>query len=79
MKPETWKAIAIISIALLVLETSYIIWAVKVYSDEVVKVDTCYYDICSGYPEAYLEGEVCFCYEYDVLGDLVVGKTEVMK
>jgi|TARA_R100001530_G_scaffold34477_3_gene26929 hypothetical protein len=73
-----WKAIAIIFMILFTLETIYIAWAFWLYFDEVEKTNECYYNVCSEYPEAQLQDGVCFCYDYDLLGDYEVVKTEVM-
>jgi hypothetical protein len=42
-------------------------------------MNVCYYDICSGYIDAWWEEGVCYCYDYDLLGQLEVAKTEYMK
>lgn len=39
----------------------------------------CYYKVCVDYPEAYFEDNVCTCYDYDLIGELKVAKTELME
>lgn len=73
-----WKTIAIIFIVLFTLETLYFAWATYVYMQEEKKTLECYYVVCEEYPEAMYENGVCFCYDYTMLGDLDVVKTEVM-
>lgn len=76
---DKWKTIAIIFIILFVIETTYVIWEVNVYFNEVDKKNECYYDICNGYPDAYYEADVCTCYNYDMFGSLQIAKEEWMK
>jgi len=42
------------------------------------KMNVCYYDICGEHPDALYEDDVCFCYDYDVLGNLIVDQSEYM-
>lgn len=79
MEKTTWKTIAIIFIALFILENLFITWTVLETNKEIEKTNVCYYDVCSEYPEAMYEYDLCTCYDYDLLGDLVVVKTEYMK
>ena len=75
----TWKTIAIIFIILFVLGSSFIIYSLVDYNKEIDKANTCWYDICSEYPEAYYELDVCTCYEYDMFGEFIEAKTKYMK
>ena len=79
MEIKTWKILAIIFIILTILEASYIYWGYYVYSSNLDKTNECWYDICGEYPDAYYEANVCTCYDYDIIGELVVAKTEYMK
>ena len=74
-----WKVTAIIFIILFTLETLYFIWAIKYTLDEENKTLECYYEICEDYPDAWREGDLCYCYDYDVMGELTLAKTKVMK
>lgn len=38
----------------------------------------CYYDICEEYPDAIYEPHLCTCYDYDIIGNLIPTKYEVM-
>ena len=46
-----------------------------VYIAEEEKVYECYYDLCGEYADAAYTAPVCYCYSYDVLGELVVAET----
>ena len=73
-----WKTIAIIFIILFLAETSiFFIGYIQITKEE-TRTNKCYYDICSKYPEAIYENNVCYCYDYGVLGEFVVAKTEHM-
>ncbi len=79
MKPETWKILAITFIVLFVCETIFVIWVYALGINEINMDTECYYDICGDYADAWREGNICYCYDYDVLGNLVMSKTEVIK
>lgn len=74
-----WKVIAIVFIILFVAETSFLGYSVLVYNKEVEKTNICFYDVCEDYPNAEYEYDLCTCYDYDVLGSLVIVKQEYMK
>lgn len=74
-----WKIIAILFIILFLVENLFIVWTYYVGLQEENKVIDCYYDICGDYPEAYYESDVCICYDYDVMGELVIAKTEIIR
>jgi hypothetical protein len=74
------KVTAIIFIILLfLLETIYIVWSFLYYYSEQEKTSICYYDVCEDYPEVLYQDNICYCYDYDVIGNLQVVKTEYMK
>ena len=79
MEKKAWKTLAIIFIVLFIAILLFNIWAVTLANNEEKQKNICYYDVCSEYPDAYLENDVCFCYDYDVIGNLVVSKSEYMK
>ena len=79
MEKKTWKALAIIFIIIFFLETILITWSIMLVSNEEAKAEECFYEICGDYLDAWIEGNVCYCYEYDVIGNLVVAKTQVIK
>lgn len=78
MNPKTWKTIAIIFIVLFTLETSMILYGNYLINKETKETNSCYYDICEEYPEAIYDSGICYCYDYDVLGNLNVVKTKVV-
>jgi len=74
-----WKIIAIALLVLFIAENILFGWALWSVSQDEKKTKICYYDICSNYVDADYMDNVCFCYERDVLGNLIVSKTEYMK
>jgi len=84
MEKTGWKVIAIIFILLFVLETITVIWitlwAINSSYEELNNQNYCYYDFCSKYPYAEIdENNVCFCYDYDLIGDLIIVDTKIIK
>ena len=79
MKPETWKTIAIIFIVLFILETAWICLGWYILITEENKTNECYYNVCSDYPEATYESGVCTCYDYDLMGEFIPVKTQLIK
>ncbi len=73
-----WKAIAIIFIILFTLLIVFGIWAVAYANHDLKQQNICFYDICSGYPDAYYFDQICECYDYDVIGNLIISKSEYM-
>jgi hypothetical protein len=73
-----WKIIAIIFIVLFSLLLTFNIWGWYLIAEEERLTNECYYDICEEYPEAYYEEDVCFCYDYSMMGKLEVVKTKYM-
>ena len=74
-----WKVIAIIFMTLFILETAWIGLGWWLIVQEENQTNECYYNICADYPEALYESNVCYCYDYDLLGEFVVVETEYMK
>ena len=66
-------------IILFTLETAYVVWSISYYYIEEGKIYECYYDICGEYPEAEYSDNVCSCYGYDNLGQLMVVKSKYMR
>ena len=79
MKPTTWKTIAIIFIVLFILENLWIGYGLYLIDKDEDRINECYYEICKEYPDAWYEADVCSCYDYDLLGTLVVVEQEYMK
>jgi len=74
-----WKTIAIVFIILFILENLFFAWALWTNAKETDIINTCYYDICKKYPDAWYEEKICSCYDYDVLGNLIIVEQEYMK
>ena len=72
-----WKTVAIVLIVIQVLEIGFVGWGMYLNEKETDDMNLCYYDqnYCGDYPEADIVGEVCTCYDYDVLGEFVAAKT----
>lgn len=79
MEKQGWRTTAIVALVVLGLLVSYNIYSVAVYYDELEKSNICYYNICEEHPEAWYSEDVCTCYDYDTLGNLVVDKTQLME
>lgn len=75
---NAWKTIAIILIIIFGLEIIIMVWAWKSVEKENKLTNICYYDVCESYVDAGYNDGVCFCYELDVLGNYVIGKTEIL-
>lgn len=78
MEKQGWKTLAIIFICLLVAETLLFGYIIKLGLDEMENKNLCYYEVCSGYDNAYYTGGVCGCYNYDLLGELQLEISKVM-
>ena len=70
-----WKIIAIIFIALFVAETLFFCWGYYMVSKDEKNTNDCLYNFCAEYPDGYYESGLCECYDYDLLGNLIVAKT----
>ena len=79
MKAQTWKTLAIIFGILFLLETSFWIYSYNVVTKDEENMNICYYEVCGEYPQAFYEDNICHCYDYDILGELVVSKSKVIK
>lgn len=73
-----WKIIAIVFIILFVLENIFIGYGMYFNEKEVRLTNQCYYDVCSEQPEAFFDQGVCYCYSYDLYGELKLEKTELL-
>ncbi len=78
MEKRGWKTLAIILIIFIVLWMLYGAWLAYEEDKEYNKQFECWYEICGAYEEVTYESNLCTCYEYDFIGNLVVAKYEVM-
>lgn len=76
MKEKHWKTLAIIFMVLFLLENLFFGWSLYLVNQEEKNINDCYYNTCNEYPEATFEENVCTCYDYDLMGSLIVAKTE---
>ncbi len=79
MEKKGWKITAIICIVITVLIIVSNVTNYFYYAKEEKKINECYYNICDIYPDADYLNDVCYCYDYDVLGELVLVETKYMK
>lgn len=75
MEKTGWKIIAIVFICLFLIETSLWIWMTFDYMNQEKETYECYYNLCEDYPDALYERPLCTCYDYSMLGELIVAKT----
>jgi len=74
-----WKTIAIVFIILFIIENMFIGYMIYLGNEDIKKETECLWDICGEHPYAEYLDNVCYCYDYDLFGELVLDKTEVMK
>ncbi len=74
-----WRTIAVVCMVITFLIILFNIINYVSYEKETDKINECYYDICNDYPDADYLDDVCYCYDYDVLGELVVADTKYMR
>ena len=79
MKPETWKVIALVIIILFAVENIFIGFIIYIAAAEAKAERECYYNFCGEYPDASYNNEICYCYDYDLMGELNIVKTGVLK
>ena len=75
---NVWKVTAIIFIVLFILENLFFGWMYYLAIQEEDNTRICLWDVCEEYPDAVYEDNVCYCYDYDLLGNVVIAKSEVM-
>ena len=78
MNKSTWKAVAIVSIVVLIVLLISAMLIIRSADKELEKENLCYYEICGGYPDVDYQDKVCTCYDYDIVGYLIVAKTQYM-
>lgn len=74
-----WKVTAIVFIILFLLIVGVFTIGYVMIQKEEKQTLQCYYDVCAEYPDASIEdGGLCICYDYDLLGELSIVKTELL-
>lgn len=73
-----WKAVAIIFIILLFVETSYLAWSLWYVAREDKRGYECLYDICADNYDALYDTQICTCYDLDLMGEYIISKTKYM-
>ncbi len=81
-----WKILAIILLVIVILENAFLAWGYslvleedRLYAEQEQKMNVCYYETCSDYPEAWFENNVCSCYQVNTEGtDYEVAKETYM-
>ena len=74
-----WKLTAIIFMMLFILETAWIGFGLYLVLEEEEQFNTCYYEICEGYPQSWFYEDICYCYDYDTTGELQLVVEKWMK
>jgi hypothetical protein len=77
-KTNKWKIIAIVFIILFFCLVAFIIYGLYLNSQDEKKTYECWYNLCGEYADAEFSENICYCYEYDTLGQLIVAKTQYM-
>ena len=72
MEKSGWKRLALVELVLILVFIGLMIIGTYAIEKEERMQNECYYDICSTNEEAYLLEEVCYCYDYDLMGELQV-------
>ena len=67
MKKRGWKTLAIIFIAIFILETAFIAYAITLASEMTRQENECIINTCDGYDSFYydINSEICYCFEDD--------------
>lgn len=79
MQKTGWKALAIVSIILLIVSWIFFCWIVYLGTQEIEKETQCAYNICSESTIYVYSAGVCECYSYDILGNAILDKTEYIE
>lgn len=79
MEKTGWKILGMIILILFLIENLFFFLAISYAEAEEEKTYECYYEICKDYPDAEREGDLCHCYDFDLLEQLTLVKTEYMK
>lgn len=64
---------------LFIVENIFLGWGYYLLIEEERSTNNCLWNICGEYIDASYDAGVCLCYDYDLLGDLVVAKTQYIE
>ena len=80
MEKQGWKITAIVFISLFVVETLIMGYLIQTGLESIENENICAFDICEDSDSYYYDiyEEVCYCYDYNMLGELEVVDTELM-
>lgn len=79
MEKSGWKVLAVVLILILIAENLFLWYSYKTVAEDDKTMLQCYYEICGDYADAWLDIQgICYCYDYDLLGNLKVVKTTIM-
>ena len=80
MKKQGWKITALIFIGIFIIESLFIGYIFKAGFEAIENENACYFDICEDNADAYYDdyNKLCYCYDYNMLGELEVVETELM-
>lgn len=76
-----WKILALILLSIFALLMITYMYGTYKFRKDYDNTNYCYYSICAEEPDAIynIQTNVCTCYDYDVLGNEIVTKTEYLK
>ena len=76
---DKWKFIAMLFIILFVIENLILLFAFQSINREQQNANLCEYRICEGYFDYEFSDGVCYCYEYNNVGELGIYKEELVE
>jgi len=76
---NVYKILFIVLLVIFIIENIFWGFAIYMAIDDEKKTQECYYDICEDYPQAFYEDGLCSCYDWDLMGELQVVETEIMR
>ncbi len=79
MSENSWRTFAIVLLILFILQSLSIITSILNDFEQDQNEKSCSYDTCDGYDESEFDNEICYCYEYDLMGKLKVVKETWIK
>lgn len=79
MEKQGWKTLAIVCLALLIVETTLVVWVIGIGMQDIENEEMCIYKVCEDADTyAYVDG-ICQCYLYDAMtGEETILRTEIL-